>query len=415
MTDASASQRHPTRDSLALRAAARAVRDHRSPQRRGLVGHGSEHVGPRVDLGYARRGISASRSATRCIWNTIWRWSSRPRARMRACMVSEDSKATMPRMIDQPRALLDGSLYSFVQPAGSFSGTLHRGGLYSSRCICFLPQYFEELDRRWPGAFSGMFERFGDTWDEAQSRIIMSALMGTSPQYRPGSALLIQARIEQMAAALAPSCAGDDAARCSASTRSSQGLPLRRKPPSSACSTRDAHPTSTSLRQMLFVSRSHLCAAFSRETGQSVRRYAKARRIERAKVLLASGDSVAYVAARLGWPRPSAFSQAFKQVTGTSQPNGAMRARGSWKAERTEEARETGCSQAAAPGASRGRSADPVREGGLIVLRKRSARTRERTSAPCSAIPCSHVSLQRFAPIPLAARSPMRHRRCRRI
>ena len=79
------------------------------------------------------------------------------------CMVSEDSKATMPRMIDRPRALLDGSLYSFVQPAGSFSGTLHRGGLYSSRCICFLPQYFEELDRRWPGAFSGMFERFGGT------------------------------------------------------------------------------------------------------------------------------------------------------------------------------------------------------------------------------------------------------------
>ena len=64
------------------------------------------------------------------------------------CMVSEDTKATMPRMIDRPRALLDGSLYSFVQPAGSFSDTLRQGGLYSSRCICFLPQYFEELDRR---------------------------------------------------------------------------------------------------------------------------------------------------------------------------------------------------------------------------------------------------------------------------
>ena len=88
-------------------------------------------------------------------------------------MVSEDSKATMPRMINRPRALRDGSLYSFVQSAGSFSGPLHRGGRYSSRCICFLPQYFEELDRRWPGAFSGMFERFGGTWDEAQSRIIM--------------------------------------------------------------------------------------------------------------------------------------------------------------------------------------------------------------------------------------------------
>ena len=77
-------------------------------------------------------------------------------------------------------------------------------------------------------------------------------------------------------------------------------------------------PNLDKLASMLFVSRSHLCAAFSRETGQSIGRYAKARRIERAKVLLASGDSVAYVAACLGWPRPSAFSQAYKQATGTS-------------------------------------------------------------------------------------------------
>lgn len=234
------------------------------------------------------------------------------------CMVSEDSKTTMPRMIDRPRALLDGSLYSFVQPAGSFSGTLHRGGLYSSRCICFLPQYFEELDRRWPVAFSGMFERFGGTWDEAQSRIIMSTLLGTGPQYRPGSALLIQARIEQMVAALATSCAGDDAARCDASTRERSGLALEVQAAIERMLDEGRAPGLDELASMLFVSRSHLCSTFSRETGQSIGRYAKARRIERAKTLLASGNSVAYVAARLGWPRPSAFSQAFKQATGTS-------------------------------------------------------------------------------------------------
>ena len=234
------------------------------------------------------------------------------------CMVSEDAKATMPRMIDRPRALLDGSLYSFVQPAGSFSGTLHRDGLYSSRCICFLPQYFEELDRRWPGTFSGMFERFGGTWDEEQSRIIMSALLETGPQYRPGSALLIQARIEQMVAALAASCAGDDAARCGASTRERSGLALEAQAAIERMLDEGRAPGLDELAIMLFVSRSHLCSTFSRETGQSIGRYAKARRIERAKVLLASGDSVAYVAERLGWPRPSAFSQAFKQATGIS-------------------------------------------------------------------------------------------------
>ena len=221
------------------------------------------------------------------------------------CMVSEDCKATMPRMIDRPRALLDGSLYSFVQPAGSFSGRLHRGGLYSSRCICFLPQHFEKLDLRWPGAFSDMFERFGRAWDEAQSRIIMSAL-------------LIQARVEQMLAELAASCAGDGGARGGASARERGGLALEAQAAIERMLDEGRAPGLDELASMLFVSRSHLCAAFSRETGQSIGRYAKARRIERAKVLLASGDSVAYVAARLGWPRPSAFSQAFKQATGIS-------------------------------------------------------------------------------------------------
>lgn len=146
----------------------------------------------------------------------------------------------------------------------------------------------------------------------------MSALMGTGPQYRPGSALLIQARIEQMAAALASSCAGDDAAHCSASTREQSELALEAQAAIERMLDEGRAPNLDKLASMLFVSRSHLCAAFSRETGQSIGRYAKARRIERAKVLLASGDSVAYVAARLGWPRPSAFSQAYKQATGTS-------------------------------------------------------------------------------------------------
>lgn len=234
------------------------------------------------------------------------------------CMVSEDSKATMPRMIDRPRALLDGSLYSFVQPVGSFSGTLRQGGLYSSRCICFLPQYFEELDQRWPGAFFGMFERFGDAWDETQSSIIMSALLGTGPQYRPGSALLIQARVEQMVAELAASYASDKAARCDASTREHAGLALEAQATIERMLDEGRAPGLDELADILFVSRSHLCAAFSRETGQSIGRYAKMRRIERAKALLASGNSVAYVAARLGWPQPSAFSQAFKQATGIS-------------------------------------------------------------------------------------------------
>ena len=121
-----------------------------------------------------------------------------------------------------------------------------------------------------------------------------------------------------MVAALATSCAGDDAARCDASTREQSGLALEVQAAIERMLDEGRAPGLDELASMLFVSRSHLCSTFSRETGQSIGRYAKARRIERAKTLLASGNSVAYVAARLGWPRPSAFSQAFKQATGTS-------------------------------------------------------------------------------------------------
>lgn len=132
------------------------------------------------------------------------------------------------------------------------------------------------------------------------------------------SALLIQARVEQMVAALAASCAGDDAARCGASAHERSGLALEAQAAIERMLDEGRAPGLNELASMLFVSRSHLCSAFSRETGQSIGRYAKARRIERAKTLLASGNSIAYVASRLGWPRPSAFSQAFKQATGTS-------------------------------------------------------------------------------------------------
>ena len=234
------------------------------------------------------------------------------------CLVSEDSKTTMPRMICQPKALLNGSLYSFVQPAGSFSGTLRQGGTYSSRCICFLPQYFEELNTRWPGVFEGLFERFGCAWSEAESRIIMSTLLGTGPQYKPGSALLIQARIEQMVATLAASRERGKAEHCRSGAREQSGLALEAQAAIECMLDEGRAPTLDELASKLFVSRSYLCSAFSSKTGQSIGHYAKNRRIERAKAMLASGDSVAHVAACLGWPRCSAFSQAFKLATGIS-------------------------------------------------------------------------------------------------
>jgi len=77
-------------------------------------------------------------------------------------------------------------------------------------------------------------------------------------------------------------------------------------------------PTLDELANTLFVSRSHLCLAFSRETEEGIGHYARARRVERAKTMLAGCCFVAQIATRLGWTRCSTFSQAFKQSSGVS-------------------------------------------------------------------------------------------------
>ena len=234
------------------------------------------------------------------------------------CLVSEDSKATMPRMITAPQALVGGSLYSFVQPAGVFSGTLRQGGVYSSHCICFLPEYFQELDHRWPGTFTNMFERFGSEWSDTESRFIMSTLLGVGPQYHPASALLVQARVEQMVATLAASSNREKYTQRCIATHGQNGLVLEAQATIERMLDEGQAPTLDELANRLFVSRSHLCSAFSQETGKSIGYYVRMRRIERAKTMLASGDPIAQVAVRLGWSRCSTFSQAFKLATGVT-------------------------------------------------------------------------------------------------
>ena len=76
-------------------------------------------------------------------------------------------------------------------------------------------------------------------------------------------------------------------------------------------------PSVDALARRLYVSRSRLCDAFRRETGQSVGAYARQLRMERACRLLEDGDrSVSEIAVLLGYPSLSAFCHAFSDFTG---------------------------------------------------------------------------------------------------
>ena len=80
-----------------------------------------------------------------------------------------------------------------------------------------------------------------------------------------------------------------------------------------------APPSVDALARGLYVSRSRLCDAFRRETGQSVGAYARQLRMERACRLLGEGNrSVSEIAVLLGYPSPSAFCHAFSDFTGMS-------------------------------------------------------------------------------------------------
>ena len=78
-------------------------------------------------------------------------------------------------------------------------------------------------------------------------------------------------------------------------------------------------PSVDALARRLYVSRSRLCDAFRRETGQSVGAYARQLRMERACRLLGErAHTVSEVAVLLGYPSPSAFCHAFSDFTGMS-------------------------------------------------------------------------------------------------
>ncbi|MBS6599012.1 MAG: hypothetical protein KH292_06935, partial [Collinsella sp.] len=93
-----------------------------------------------------------------------------------AC-VSQISSATltcMPEIGITPANLkpLRGSwpsnaICSFIQDTcGNELSPLYAGQLYHSRSVLFLPRYFDDFERRYPGEFAGLFDAFAESWDE---------------------------------------------------------------------------------------------------------------------------------------------------------------------------------------------------------------------------------------------------------
>lgn len=247
-----------------------------------------------------------------------------------AC-VTELSVATakvMPEINIRPHALTTSTTqlkmpaFTFMtEEIGEDISKLKAGMRYYTRAILFEPGYFRELERAYPTQFAGLFESFGSSWDEDAARALCTGLHQIAPErmMAPGAHLHAKSVIGTMISQLACENAADAYAEKASGTNRQAVLVHS----IIALASRELdHGHQLSLDEaasLLYVSRSTLCAAFKQETGESLGAYLRRRRAERAEELLVDSRlSIAEIAQALGYPRQSAFSQAFKQTHGMS-------------------------------------------------------------------------------------------------
>lgn len=198
---------------------------------------------------------------------------------------------------------------------------LKAGQLYHSRCIAFLPEYFEELDGRWPGGFGGLFGAFARPWAEDAQTAIGGALRRLTATRARGHAgeLYATGVVEALVADLAASWAEGQLAAERAGGGAARLLAEEAAAEVERALDEGRRPGVDELAARLYVSRSKLCATFRQETGEAVGTYVRRRRGERAEELLAAGGlEVGEVARRLGYPSAGAFCQAFRVSHGMS-------------------------------------------------------------------------------------------------
>lgn len=195
----------------------------------------------------------------------------------------------------------------------SLSSNLHAGRAYCSRSIILLPEFFDELDRHYPGEFRELFPLFGSKWNRNSRHAIGSAIdsIPVNPPGKPGSELGLLSTVTSLISKLA-------AQRATVENEDAGTLGQRaRELVSEAIETGAAPPSIDDIAKQLYISRSRLCEVFKLETGQSVGAYSRQLRLERACRLLEDERlTIAEVTRLLGYPSPSAFCHAFVSATG---------------------------------------------------------------------------------------------------
>ena len=232
-----------------------------------------------------------------------------------ACLTLDESPASNPAPYGlQPCTKQEGNMVSLVQRAGSVTNRMPAGSRSQTRSICILPDYFTELENQWPGQVGGLFDIFAQPWPSDIALAASSALSKLSPG-RPGQTeFLIKARIDLLMAMLAQASFA-----LVQSHESSHDRDLVQQVKAHIQSHLGGDLSIDRIAQSLYVGRTRLCTAFRHQTGTSLARYIRERRMARARHLLSStGEDIAWIGRQVGYMRPSSFSAVFTRETGVT-------------------------------------------------------------------------------------------------
>ncbi len=248
-----------------------------------------------------------------------------------ACVseISASTLACMPEAGITPANLqpLHGSqannaICSFIQDTcGEEHSPLFAEQLYHSRSVLFLPGYFKELESLYPSEFNGLFDAFAEPWQEEAASVIRRTLsrIDEGRASATGGHLYMRGVVDAMVAELARTATAAKQAQQALGTRESGVIVAKAIAAIEQALNTGACISLNELAEILYVSRSKLCATFKAETGESVGAFMRRRRLERAQDALANSSlSMAQIARQLGFPQQAAFTQAFKQATGLS-------------------------------------------------------------------------------------------------
>ena len=232
-----------------------------------------------------------------------------------ACLTLDESPASnlAPYRV-QPCTMQEGNMVSLVQQTGSVTNRIPAGSRSRTRSICILPDYFMELESQWPSQVGGLSDAFCQPWPSDIALAASTALSKFAPGRQGQTEFLIKAHIDLLLARLAQSSSA-----FVQSHEPSYDCDLVQQAKAHIQSHLGSKLSIDQIAQSLYVGRTRLCTAFRHQTGTSLARYIRERRMDQARHLLSStGEDIAWIGRQVGYMRPSSFSAAFTRHTGVA-------------------------------------------------------------------------------------------------